>query len=313
MDHAVRTSRSLTAKRSIPFSKYHGAGNDFIIINSEDIYHALGGQESVPIQDLRFGEKNLNQWITTLCHRRFGIGADGLIINLALTIPGSSSYNADTIRSAAPDGVKRYMLYYNADGSRAAFCGNGARCLAMHIHAVTGENRIRFASDRCNSNTLPTEEATILENYSVRIKMGMRKDFIPEVIEPDQAWLITVGVPHLVLRAVNAQSLNHEQLIAKGRMLREQFDANVNFCTPLGGSLFVRTYERGVEDETLSCGSGVTAAAIAFGIENIATRGGVFVVQAASKPTQTDNYSNHAIHLIGPVSHTFTGTIPLRF
>lgn len=228
--------------------------------------------------------------VAQLCNRRFGIGADGLM----------------ELRSEA--GYDFRMMYYNADGREGSMCGNGGRCLVKFAHFVgIHKNDYRFvASDG-------EHLASIEANGWVRLKM---KD-VPSVMRNGNHDVLDTGSPHLVKLV---QNLREYAVVAEGRHIRysDEYKAqgvNVNFVEPLSGSrIFVRTYERGVEDETLSCGTGVTAAAIVnahndrgFNHVDIKTLGGELYVEYDRKAD--DVFED--IWLVGPALKVFDGFIDL--
>ncbi len=206
----------------IEFYKYQGTGNDFIII------------------DNRFNNfnKNNTKLVAQLCDRKFGIGADGLLL-----LEEHSE-------------VDFTMVYYNSDGNISSMCGNGGRCIvhfAKHLGIIDKETHFEAADGM--------HEATINGN-TVALKMN---DVTEIELEKDFTYLHT-GSPHHVAMVTNLTSFD---VFTRGRSIRnEQYGnegSNVNFVQPLENDKFsVRTYERGVEDETLSCGTGVTAVAIAM-------------------------------------------------
>lgn len=262
---------------TIPFYKFDGAGNDFVIIDAR--------QQSYSLNDKQ---------ISHICHRHFGVGADGLML---LKQSDSQDYGF-------------CMSYFNADGSPADMCGNGGRCIAAlaFILGLSDENRnLDFiASDGPHhAHILMWDEAA-----SVGIvQLGMRDVSSIDVHRVLDGWFLNTGVPHYVQRV---QDLQHFDVVGVGRSLRYHPElglegANVDFIEDLpDGRLFVRTYERGVEDETWACGTGVTAAAIVSGNGNILTRGGDFKVSFS--PTGSA-YTN--LLLTGPVALNFTGIITI--
>lgn len=253
------------------FSKYHGAGNDFIIVD--------GIREPIHLT-----EKQL----AYLCDRRFGIGADGLII-----IRKHTSFDFE-------------MVYYNSDGKPGSMCGNGARCIVKfafnksYIH----EGSRFLAADGAH-------EAKVLPEGLISVHM---KD-VTEIETQENAYFLNTGSPHYIKFVDQLASFN---VFLEGRLIRnsppfKEQGTNVNFLEWQGKSLFVRTYERGVEDETLSCGTGVTAAALVAGslkskkIENsidVITKGGKLTVNYTREEA---GFSN--IWLEGPAVHVYTGKI----
>jgi len=220
----------------IAFAKMHGAGNDFVMI------------------DNRSGELSLSrEQVAWLCHRRFGIGADGLIL---LEPPGSPELHAS-------------MIYYNADGRKAEMCGNGARCFAAFAMARDlGDNgHLAFQTDAG-----PVSVTARDGQFSVRMTpardLRLNQNLEAEGRRYDYHFLNT-GVPHVVVFVDDVESV---AIRREGRALRQHPNfqpagANVNFAAvEPGGPVRLRTYERGVEDETLACGTGIAATAIAAGL-----------------------------------------------
>ena len=173
--------------------------------------------------------------IENLCDRRFGIGADGLILL-------QNSEKADF-----------KMVYFNSDGNQSTMCGNGGRCIAKFAHDLNliGDKTSFIAIDG-------PHKALILSDGNVSLKMG--NTLKAQVSKGD--WFLDTGSPHHVK---NVTDVAEYDVYGEGRTIRNQYGkdgSNVNFVAAKGNSLDVRTYERGVEDETYSCGTGVTASAI---------------------------------------------------
>jgi diaminopimelate epimerase len=256
----------------IPFYKYQGTGNDFVMIdNRENIF-----------------DRTNRALIADLCHRRFGIGADGLIL-----LTSCKDYDFE-------------MVYFNSDGNESTMCGNGGRCLVKFAYdiGVIGNETTFIAVDG-------PHKAYVKDNL-VHLHMI---DVEQINIKPEYYFLNT-GSPHYV-QAV--QGIDAYNVFENGKKIRysEMFQpggTNVNFMEEINGVLKVRTYERGVEDETYSCGTGVTAAAIAstqLGMKppvNIMTLGGALQV------TFTENTSGKFtdVYLIGPAERVFEGQIELK-
>ncbi|TAF56554.1 MAG: diaminopimelate epimerase [Sphingobacteriia bacterium] len=255
----------------ISFFKYQGTGNDFIILDNRD-----------GMLDLSTAQ--VAQW----CHRRFGVGADGLM--LLETVPGFDFG----------------MTYYNADGAPSTMCGNGGRCLVQFAH----HQGIRAKSYRFLAVDGP-HQAYIDERDWVHLEMKNVSGWQTM----DNAFVLHTGSPHYVAPAQG--DLAQMDVAAAGRAIRNSpaFLAegiNVNFVAPQGEALFVRTYERGVEAETYSCGTGVTAAALAHAlptwgqqIRQIQTLGGP--LQVRFNRTSDQDFSD--IWLSGPAQFVFQGTI----
>lgn len=252
----------------IPFRKYEGCGNDFIMA------------------DNRKSSIHLNQHqVALLCHRHFGIGADGLIL---LEQDPESDF---------------YMRYYNSDGRESTFCGNGGRCAASFASLldIFEGSKTRFrAKDGFH-------EAEIGLN-SVRLKM--LDTGLPEKYE--DGYFLFTGSPHLVLQTKN---IDLKDVYGEGKRRREKHSpegVNVNFMQQGEGHIRIRTYERGVENETLSCGTGVTAAALlagSFGFESpvmVETPGGKLSVEFQQK---SNGFSE--IYLNGAAREVFSGTISI--
>lgn len=252
------------------FYKYQGTGNDFIMI------------------DNRSGDVELSKdQIAFLCHRRFGIGADGLIF---LTMA---------------EGYDFRMIYHNADGAEGSMCGNGGRCTVQFANDLgVFENKTNFiAIDG-------PHEAEVLSNGNISLKMGD----VSEFESGDNYHFCNTGSPHVVSLQENVKGINVNELGKKIRysdFWMGRGGTNVNFMEfENSSSLIVRTYERGVEDETYSCGTGVTACAlIANKIKNsvspiqVKTLGGDLEVSFEL----LEDKSYHNIRLIGPAKLVYEG------
>ena len=213
---------------TLRFYKYHGTGNDFILIdNRDDSFKPLTGL------------------IAQLCHRRFGIGADGLIM-----LNNSPGFDFG-------------MRYFNADGHESTMCGNGGRCavaFADYLSLALKKSRFLAADGEHSGFILGLDGNASMVRLSMNDVNGYQnrgKDFI-----------LNTGSPHLV-RFI--KEVEKTDVVKEGRALRYLSDfqpggINVNFVEEREGHIFVRTYERGVEDETLSCGTGVTASSLAYAL-----------------------------------------------
>lgn len=258
----------------ITFYKYHGSGNDFIILDNRDGEYA------------GFTKRQ----IETLCHRRFGIGADGLML------------------LNRKEGFDFEMIYYNSDGNVGSMCGNGGRCMVrfafhMGLHKYTYHF---LAADG-------EHEAEIGINDIIRLKM----QDVKEVEEHPSYSIINTGSPHFVKFASDIMNVD---VVETGRDIRNskaflKDGINVNFVENIGeDSIFVRTYERGVEDETLSCGTGVTAAALVsahnprgFNRVEVRTPGGNLSVEY----NKIDETHFENIWLCGPAEFVYKGEIEI--
>lgn len=261
----------------IPFFKYQGTGNDFVILDNRNLqWEALLSTEQIAF----------------LCDRRFGIGADGLIL-----------------LSDSPDQDFR-MIYYNADGRESSMCGNGGRCI------VAFAQKVGLIDEHCTFEAIDGLHEASIAGTQVKLKMG--KPHGLHSISSDAVWLDT-GSPHYVQFQDTAVSqLNVDQAGSKIRYSEpfKKEGTNVNFVNVLGKAhLQVRTYERGVEAETLSCGTGVTACAYAYlksqpeGVETIQvqTEGGKLSVEV-----NNFQQADEAVYLIGPATFVFEGNISLH-
>lgn len=256
---------------TLQFYKFDGAGNDFVVVDNRSGQYQLSTDE-----------------IARLCHRRFGIGADGLM----------------TLDSTDAEGVHFAMHYYNSDGRLGSMCGNGGRCIAAFAHVLGLGRELRFeAFDGLHDATIQLWDT---DRRLGIVNLGMRPVAAESVRRCLDGWFLDTGSPHYVQRV---DDLEHFDVVGEGRRIRHLADhfpegTNVDFIEDLpDGRLMVRTYERGVEDETWACGTGVTAAAIVSGNRSLVTRGGDFRV--SFDPTGSA-YNN--IRLIGPVSLNYTGT-----
>ena len=254
----------------ITFNKYQGAGNDFIIIDNRD------GRIN-PTDD------KLIRW---MCDRRFGIGADGVIL---ISDTEDFSYK---------------MTYFNADGFEGTMCGNGGRCTAAF--AISSG----IATPDHNFNAIDAPHRAIAENGLIKLRMNDVQG--TELIGGN--YFINTGSPHYVVFEKDVASFD---VFNEGKKLRwaPEFapgGTNVNFAEVRTNDIFVRTFERGVEDETLSCGTGVTASAIAAVLSghfdsipvNVHTRGGDLSVSFTRDGNRLTD-----IWLTGPATHVFTGSI----
>lgn len=224
--------------------------------------------------------------ISSLCDRRFGIGADGLIL-----LEGSRDSGFD-------------MVYYNADGNEGSLCGNGGRCfVTFSKHLGLIEHTMVFrASDGVH-------EATVTGDI-----VSLRMQDVSDIRQKPNATFLDTGSPHHVQLV---QGLSSFEVYKEGARLRYGLygkpGSNINFVEPArDGTFMVRTYERGVEDETLSCGTGVTAVALALhslgklqrNEAKIQTRGGVLKV---TFKVEDGKYTD--VHLIGPAKWVYKGEI----
>jgi len=260
----------LSAQMEYTFYKYQGTGNDFVMIdNRDDIF-----------------PKNDTKLVAQLCDRKFGIGADGLIL---LENGGSTDFR---------------MVYYNSDGNESSMCGNGGRCIVAFASAlgiIDSETEFDATDGR--------HHATIDDKGIISLRM---KDVNTVSLYEDYVFLDT-GSPHHVEMVEDLPNLDVKGIGANIRYsgLYGNQGANVNFVSQAAPDIFsVRTYERGVEDETLSCGTGVTAVALAMKMlgktdaDNVTlqTPGGHLNVSFK----QNGKHFTH-VYLTGPAQFVFKG------
>ena len=255
----------------IQFYKYQGAGNDFVIIDDRK------GKFDADNQEL----------IAHLCNRRFGIGADGLIL---IQLSVDSAFE---------------MVYFNADGSQS-MCGNGARC------AVAFAKFLGIIEQKTNFLAIDGDHQAVIADELIELEMRP----VLSLANAGQDYFVNTGSPHHVRFVEN---ISDYPVFEEGKTIRYSDKyapkgTNVNFVTPLGkDEIHVRTYERGVENETLSCGTGVTACALVYGYQhelhevNIKTPGGKLKVRF----TESADGSFQDIWLIGPAEQVFEGKIEI--
>ena len=257
---------------NVTFKKYQGTGNDFVMIDNRQL--------NFPKNDVKLIEK--------LCDRRFGIGADGLIL---LENDSETDFR---------------MVYYNSDGNESSMCGNGGRCIvafAKQLGVINNETTF-IATDGLH-------HASILENGIVSLQM---KNVDTIKIESDYVFMNT-GSPHHVMMVDDLKNYDVKTNGAKIRYsdLYGKAGSNVNFVKQLSENHFaLRTYERGVEDETLACGTGATAVGIAMyelgktknPVVKIDVEGGKLEI---SFEKTGNHYEN--VFLKGPATFVFEGTI----
>ncbi|MES2725709.1 MAG: diaminopimelate epimerase [Bacteroidota bacterium] len=256
----------------IKFYKYQGTGNDFIMVDD---------------RNKTFDATN-QKLIESLCDRRFGVGADGMIL----------------LQNHA--GADFYMQYFNSDGRESSMCGNGGRCIAQFA------KDLKIVADLATFYAVDGEHTVSFKNNWVNLQMMD----VAEVQErTNNVFVLNTGSPHYVqFFDVDVDSID---LVTEAKKIRynEEFadkGINVNFVSVHNNILKVRTYERGVEDETFSCGTGVTAAAIAFHKQSgnneptiqIETKGGNLSVNYLFSNNVFTN-----VHLNGPATFVYDGEI----
>jgi diaminopimelate epimerase len=258
----------------LEFYKYQGTGNDFVMIDN---------------RSNTFPKEN-NQLVALLCDRRFGIGADGLIL-----------LDNDTDTDFR-------MVYYNSDGNLSSMCGNGGRCLvafAKKLNVIQDETTF-IATDGLHYATVAADGIVSLQMIDV-----------DEIKNTAEYSFLNTGSPHHVQLVADLEHYNVKENGAAIRYgeLYGQDGSNINFVKKIDDTTFsLRTYERGVEDETLACGTGATAVAIAMNATgktdlnaiNLNVEGGKLAV---SFDKEDGKYTN--VFLKGPAEFVFKGTMDI--
>jgi len=258
------------------FEKYQGNGNDFVIIDDRN-ENFINSVENVK----------------KLCDRHFGVGADGLML---VRVSDESDFE---------------MLYYNSDGELSTMCGNGGRCISAFAYSNgIAEKEILFeAVDGLHKAVI---DKVIKEDFIFDVSLQMKD--VDEIKTEDTYYFLDTGSPHHVVFVDNADDVD---VFNEGKNIRysdlyKPSGTNVNFVQIIDDGIYVRTYERGVEDETLSCGTGVTASAISAFLktgkkpEIIKTRGGDFKVDFKIEDDKVID-----VWLKGPAEKVFEGDIEL--
>ena len=259
----------------VNFFKYQATGNDFVIIDNLT----------------NFFNKNDTKLIARLCDRRFGIGADGLIL-----LESSSDFDFK-------------MIYFNADGRESSMCGNGGRCI------VAFARRLGMINDTTIFTAVDGPHEAKIEASQISLKM----QDVKSIKNKAGGIILDTGSPHYVSMCKDLDNLNVQIEGAKIRNASPFLEdgINVNFVDPIDSENFaIRTYERGVEGETLSCGTGATAVAIAMHASQktnsncitLQTQGGDLEVQFRSKEA-----SYVDVWLRGSVRYVYEGTFENNF
>lgn len=267
----------------LSFTKMNGAGNDFVLLDNRAALLALDQEQ-----------------IARVCDRHRGVGADGLLL----------------VEPAA-NGADFRMRYYNADGGEAEMCGNGARCFARYAKKVSGTS----ASEISFETQAGVIGAKYLGNLVQIVMSDPHSHRDPQSLDvngrPLEVHFLNTGVPHAV---VFVEDLEGVEVVKDGAALRYHpafapKGTNANFAQALGPSrISIRTYERGVEGETLACGTGVCASAILHHLRtgdpapvSVKVRGGDTLQVGFEK--KGDGF--HNVTLTGPADFVFDGTISL--
>ena len=256
---------------TLTFYKYQGTGNDFVIIDNR----------------LGYFPKNDTKLVAKMCDRKFGIGADGLMLLEKPTVPEDDFV----------------MVYYNADGNESTMCGNGGRCLVAFA-AFLG-----VVKDHATFTAVDGKHTATIDGDAVRLQMQN----VTEVNTYERYLFLDTGSPHHVMKVDNLQAYDVKMNGSAIRNGAPYFaeGTNVNFVERVGTDRYaVRTYERGVEDETLSCGTGVTAVAIGMhelgevesSTVQIETPGGELEVSF-----EANGSGYKEVYLTGPAKQVFKG------
>ena len=258
----------------ITFFKYQGAGNDFVIIDNRSKKIELTATQ-----------------IHHLCDRKFGIGADGLML----------------LQTA--EGYDFEMKYYNADGNEGSMCGNGGRCLVKFAYDCD----IKLSTYHFLASDGKHKAEMMEEKKWVNLKMKN----VREITRANDDFILDTGSPHFVNPCEDVMNLD---VVNEGKKIRyskpfKEKGINVNFVQQKEeDTIIVRTYERVVEDETLSCGTGVTASALIFAHNqngfnhiDVITKGGNLAVEF----NKIDDQTFENIWLSGPAEFVFKGEITL--
>ncbi len=260
---------------NIKFYKYQGAGNDFILVDNRK--NAVNHQDP--------------QLIARLCDRRFGIGGDGIMF-----LQEKAGYDFE-------------MVYYNADGQPSSMCGNGGRCIvafAKYLGIIDSETDFLAVDGLHHAKISASGDWVSLQMIDVN-----------EISRDGEAYVLNTGSPHYIKMATG---LKDKDVYEEGYAIRNNSTykakgINVNFVEPNLDGYFVRTFERGVEDETYACGTGVTAVALAMAKRNnqtgklntpIKTLGGDLNIRF-----ETDGTHYSHIFLEGPAVKVFEGEVEI--
>jgi diaminopimelate epimerase len=260
----------------ITFSKLSGAGNDFIVIDNRSLYIHLAPDQ-----------------IRDLCTRRTGIGADGLIL-----IEPSAHYNFS-------------MKYYNADGLPGSMCGNGGRCAVYFAHAIgVSHSPGQSYTFEANGNRY---DALVTGTETVQLQMLAPDEFITDIeLEGLICHSLNTGSPHVI---IYTSDLANASVTGVGRTIRHRTDlfaggTNVNFIEITSpDSLSIRTFERGVEDETLACGTGAVAAALmSYKLGKVASMSVRVKVKSGDTLEVRFDEEMQEVFLTGPAKIVYRGT-----
>ncbi len=258
------------------FSKYSGAGNDFVIVRAEEI-----------------GLRDAGALAELMCSRETGVGVDGLIL----------------VRSLSDELVR--IRFINPDGSEFSTCGNGSRCAARYAvdRGIVGAEHVLVTDD--DEILARVTAAGVSLDYSLDAAVERP---IAAMLGDDaaQGWLVRMGTPHLVFPVDSIEVEAFDDVCRPLRHLEELGDAgaNVHLVEQTEGSLLIRTFERGVEAETLACGSGCMAAAFALRDSGAVGEGPVLLTTRSGTELSVEFLEAERIRLSGPAIHIFDGVFP---
>lgn len=257
--------------KTYQFYKYQGTGNDFVILDN---------------RKLVFDRTNL-ALVKQLCDRKFGIGADGLIL-----IENHVDFDFE-------------LIYFNSDGSKS-FCGNGSRC------GVAFAKFLGIIDEKTKFLAIDGEHEALIKNNKVHLKMNN----VSNVETINQDYFLNTGSPHYIIYNEKLKDLNIIEEAHKIRYNNRFKDegTNVNFACVNNNQVNIRTYERGVENETLSCGTGATAVALSAHLKNGLTSPITIKVEGGELEiafTKIDNNNFTDIWLIGEAKQVFKGDISI--
>ena len=255
----------------IKFYKYQGAGNDFILIdNRKEVF-----------------ERSNEAFVKQLCDRRFGVGADGLML-----LQDTKNFDFE-------------MVYYNADGREGSMCGNGGRCIVAFARDldIIGEDAAFLAVDG-------PHQAQIHDN-----QVNLQMIDVDQISKDESAYVLNTGSPHFIKIVSDLKNMDvyQEGYTIRNNATYKKEGINVNFVEKEENGYFVRTFERGVEDETFACGTGATAAAMAIAIEEnmegqieipIRVLGGQLYISFLK-----NGHTFREVYLKGPANYVFEGNI----
>lgn len=263
-------------KKSYSFYKYQGAGNDFVLFDNRNL--GINAADYVLFQKL--------------CDRRFGIGADGVML-----LQEKIGYDFE-------------MLYYNADGKPSSMCGNGGRCIVAFAQFL--------GIIKSKTTFLASDGSHYAETSAEGTWINLQMIDVDKVEHDGNAFVLNTGSPHYVILK---DSIDKLEVFNEGKKIRNsakyiEKGINVNFVARKDDGYFVRTYERGVENETLACGTGATAVALAMALAErkngkvttpIKVLGGNLSI--CFEITEQKTFRN--IYLEGPAIQVFAGTITI--